>query len=116
VSVVKRARSGVRATVWLGDVLYNGKVELVLAIVWVGFSNGIGLVLGTHSGHHRMAMLEKKIEDVSGLGRRSVGVLLLAPLVVRGRTGLTMKPLPPVRRVLVIVAESVCLNALCGLV
>lgn len=49
---------------FLSNVLYDGKVKLVLADIWICLLDFVGFRLGPNSGHYGMATLEKAIYDV----------------------------------------------------
>lgn len=52
----------------LGDVGHDHGLELVLADAGVRVVDLVGLVLGPDGGHHRVAALKKRLEDVSCRG------------------------------------------------
>jgi len=52
--------------VLLRDVLDDGEVELVLAVLGVSLLDLVGLLLGADGGDDAVAVLEQDVEDVGG--------------------------------------------------
>ena len=52
--------------IFLGDVFYDGEVELVFAVAGVGFCDLVGFSLGADGCDDAVALLQQVFEDVGG--------------------------------------------------
>ena len=52
--------------IFLGNVFYDGKVELVFAVAGVGVCDLVGFFLGADGCDDAVPVLEEEIEDVGG--------------------------------------------------
>jgi hypothetical protein len=52
--------------IFLGDVFYDGEVELVFAVAGVGFCDLVGFFLGADGCDDAVALLQQVFEDVGG--------------------------------------------------